>query len=48
MNNMIEAAFGFNLVEETLKLFIGETPNISPKHRNYVFTQYVVSTKKEY
>ena len=46
MNKMIQAAFGFNLVEETLKLFLGETPIISPKHRKYVFTQYVVISKK--
>ena len=46
MNNMIEAAYGFNLVEETLKLFLGETPNISPKHRKYVYTQYVVINEK--
>ncbi len=46
MNNMIEAAFGFNLVEETLKIFIGETPNITPKHRKYVYTQYVVINEK--
>lgn len=46
MNNMIEAAYGFNLVEETLKLFLGETPNISPKQRKYVYTQYVVINEK--
>ena len=46
MNKMIQAAFGFNLVEETLKLYLGETPSIKPKCRNYVFTQYLVVSKK--
>ena len=30
MNKMIQAAFGFNLVEETLKLYLGESPSIQP------------------
>lgn len=46
MNKMIQAAFGFNLVEETLKLYLGESPSLKPKCKNYVFTQYLVVTKK--
>ncbi|WP_185908022.1 ATP-grasp domain-containing protein [Psychrobacillus soli] len=46
MNKMIQAAFGFSLVEETLKLFLGKSPALVPKHKKYVFTKYVVSTKK--
>lgn len=46
MNKMIQAAFGFNLVEETLKLFLGENPVILPKHKKYVYTKYIIATKK--
>ncbi|MFY0520789.1 ATP-grasp domain-containing protein [Lysinibacillus sp. UGB7] len=42
MNNMLLAAFGFSLVEETLKLFLGEQPNVKPRHRKFVFTKYVI------
>lgn len=46
MNSMILAAFGFSLVEETLKLFLGEQPNIEPRHRKFVFTKYVIVNRK--
>lgn len=46
MNNMISAAFGFNLVEETLKLLLGEPPNIRPKHKKPVYTKYVIVESK--
>ncbi|MBS4179324.1 ATP-grasp domain-containing protein [Lederbergia citrea] len=46
MNKMLEAAFGFSLVEETLKLYLGESPSVVPKYSNYVFTQYVIVSKK--
>ena len=46
MNKMIQAAFGFNLVEETLKLYLGESPSIGPRCMNYVFTQYLIVSKK--
>lgn len=42
MNKMLEAAFGFNLAEETLKISLGEQPSILPKHKKFVFTQYVI------
>ena len=46
MNKMLKAAFGYNLAEETLKLYLGEVPSIVPKTKNYVFTQYVIVSKK--
>lgn len=46
MNNMLKAAFGFDLVEETLKLYLGKKPTLTPKHQNYVYTQYVIVDKK--
>lgn len=46
MNTMLHAAFGLNLVEETLKLFLGERPDINPKHRKFVYTKYVIVQSK--
>ncbi|MFJ8065717.1 ATP-grasp domain-containing protein [Psychrobacillus sp. NPDC096426] len=46
MNKMIQAAFGINLVEETLNLYLGKSPALLPKYKKYVFTKYVISTKK--
>ncbi|MGN7386543.1 ATP-grasp domain-containing protein [Sporosarcina sp. SAFN-015] len=46
MNNMLKAAFGFDLVEETLKLYLGEKPSLIQKHRYFVFTQYVIIDQK--
>ncbi|MET0960472.1 MAG: ATP-grasp domain-containing protein [Psychrobacillus psychrotolerans] len=46
MNKMIQAAYGFSLVEETLKIFVGEQPNLTPKHKQHVFTKYIISNQK--
>ncbi|EKN70693.1 hypothetical protein BABA_04609 [Neobacillus bataviensis LMG 21833] len=46
MNEMILAAFGFSLVEETLKLYLGESPSLMPRFTNYVFTQHLIVSKK--
>ncbi|WPK11318.1 ATP-grasp domain-containing protein [Lysinibacillus louembei] len=46
MNHMLEAAFGFNLVKETLKLLTGEQPNIEPLHQRFVYTKYLVVERK--
>ncbi|MEK3979809.1 ATP-grasp domain-containing protein [Psychrobacillus sp. FSL K6-2836] len=46
MNKMLHAAFGISLVEETLKLFLGEKPNLTPKHHQHVFTKYFVSEER--
>ncbi|MFJ7736304.1 ATP-grasp domain-containing protein [Lysinibacillus sp. NPDC097287] len=46
MNNMLYAAFGISLVEETLKLFLGEEPLVKPRHRKFIFTKYVIVERK--
>lgn len=46
MNKMIEAAYGINIVEQTLKLFIGETPNFTPTHHTFVYTKYLIVRQK--
>ena len=46
MNNMLKAAFGFNLVEETLKLYLGQRPSLLQRHQHFVFTQYVIVKEK--
>lgn len=46
MNKMLEAAFGINLVEQTLKLLLGETPNLTPAYHNFVYAKYLVVRKK--
>lgn len=42
MNRIIETALGINLVEETLKIALGEKPNLEPKCINHTFAQYVI------
>lgn len=46
MNKMLQAAFGFDLAEETLKLYLGEQPVLDRKHTHYIFTQYVIVQNK--
>jgi biotin carboxylase len=46
MNKMIEAAFGYSLVEETLKMLAGEIPSLEKSTNYYVFTQYVILDQK--
>lgn len=46
MNSMIEAAFGINIVEQTLKLFMGKTPDITFKHQHFVYTKYLIVRQK--
>ncbi|WHY85500.1 ATP-grasp domain-containing protein [Neobacillus novalis] len=46
MNQMLHAAFGFSLVEETLQLYLGEQPSVKPRYKHYVFTQYLIVSKK--
>ncbi|MBD7985917.1 ATP-grasp domain-containing protein [Sporosarcina sp. Sa2YVA2] len=46
MNKMLHAAFGYNLAEETLKLYLGEKPVLEQKQSNFIFTQYVIVDKK--
>ncbi|AXI00023.1 ATP-grasp domain-containing protein [Sporosarcina sp. PTS2304] len=46
MNSMLKVAFGFDVVEETLKLYVGDVPNLTPMHQRYVYTQYVIVDQK--
>lgn len=46
MNRMLEAAFGLNVVRETLKLYTGQTPSITPHAQHYVYTKYLIVRKK--
>jgi biotin carboxylase len=42
MNRLIEIGLGINLVEETLKLALGQELNLLPRHKQNVFAQYVI------
>ncbi len=46
MNRMIEAAFGINLIEQTLKLYLGDEPDFTPKHHHFVYTKYLIVHRK--
>ncbi|WAH36308.1 ATP-grasp domain-containing protein [Alicyclobacillus dauci] len=41
MNRMIDTAFGINLVQETLKSQMDQTPNLERRYERHVFTQYL-------
>ncbi|KMY50025.1 ATP-grasp domain-containing protein [Peribacillus loiseleuriae] len=41
MNRLIEVGYGINLVEETIQIFLGNQPNLTKKHRKYVYVQYL-------
>lgn len=43
MNRIIETAYGINLVEETIKIFLGQEPNLEKKYKRFVFAQYLTS-----
>jgi biotin carboxylase len=43
MNQLIELGTGINLVEQTIKLLLGEKINIEPKYHQYVYAQYTTS-----
>lgn len=47
MNSFIKIAYGINLVEETLKLSLGQTPDIKPKHTLNAFIKYIISNKND-
>ena len=42
MNRMIEEAFGYNLAEQTIKLYAGLDPNFTKVHENAVYTHYLI------
>ena len=48
MNKMIQAAFGYSLVEETIKMLAGEEPSLEKRTSHYIFTQYVILENKGY
>lgn len=41
MNQMIKTNCGINLVKETVRLALGEVPNVQKQYSRYVFTQYL-------
>ncbi len=43
MNRIIEIGTGINLVEETIKIFLGQEPNFERKYSKFVFAQYLIS-----
>lgn len=48
MNRMVEEAFGISIVEETIKLFIGEKPDFHKKRLQPVYTSYITLAKAGY
>ncbi|MGE5544210.1 MAG: ATP-grasp domain-containing protein, partial [Bacillota bacterium] len=44
MNQMIKVSCGINLVRETVRLALGEEPNLKKSHSHYVFTQYLIAS----
>ncbi len=42
MNRIIEVGYGINLVEETIQLMLGNKPNLTKKHKKYVYAQYLI------
>jgi biotin carboxylase len=46
MNIFIETAYGINLVRETLKFALGDTPDLEYKHKKETFLQYVIVPKE--
>lgn len=41
MNRMIEEAFGTNLVEEVIKLYLGYEPYLKRKYEKHIYTHYI-------
>lgn len=48
MNRMIEEAFGINLVQETIKLYVGEEPDLIRKKHLAVHTSYITVNSTGY
>lgn len=46
MNDFIQIGLGINLVKETLKLALGEEPDLTPRRKKETFAQYVTVNKK--
>lgn len=45
MNRLIEYGLGINLVEQTIKMALGQEPDLQPKRLQYVFAQYMTVTQ---
>lgn len=48
MNKLLYIGLGFNLVEETLKLSLKKTVNITPRFKKNTFAEYVIINQKGY
>lgn len=48
MNRMIEESFGINLVRETIKLYLGEEPDLIRKKQKAVHTTYITINSTGY
>ncbi|MGL4337435.1 MAG: ATP-grasp domain-containing protein [Turicibacter sp.] len=46
MNEFLEVGLGINLVQETLKLALGEEPNLNFCRKNHTFAHYVILKQK--
>ncbi|MFZ3589271.1 ATP-grasp domain-containing protein [Bacillus sp. DJP31] len=46
MNSMIYHSFGINLVEETIKIYLGLPFSLERKSEKYVYTHYITSSSK--
>jgi biotin carboxylase len=42
MNRMIEEAFGYNLAEQTIRMYTGLAPDLRNKHNKAIYTHYLV------
>lgn len=42
MNQLLFIGLGINLVEETLKISLGQEPNFEPRHKVHTFAQYII------
>ena len=42
MNRMIEEAYGINLVEETIKLYLGDKPDLRKKFEKHIYTHHII------
>ncbi|MFC5603335.1 ATP-grasp domain-containing protein [Sporosarcina koreensis] len=48
MNRMIEEAFGINLVQETIKLYLGDEPDLIRRKQQSVHTSYITINSTGY
>lgn len=46
MNDMIEAAVGYSLVEETLKIYLGKRPSLEKRRNLAVYTKYIIVSRQ--